>query len=135
MHLIDSTQNDQFHDVYFSGIDFDLSKALFIFSYNDENFINPILQDRITKIKLNGFDINDKINIMGGGELGILFVRLKSSDNQTVDSGLTKNEFAATLTGGADWKTSNRINFGPRLYVTMGKIQEYQLSALATFRF
>ncbi len=63
MHLVDPTQNDQFHDVYFSGIDFDLSKALFIFSYNDENLINPILQDRIYKIKLNGFDINDKINI------------------------------------------------------------------------
>ena len=31
-HLVDSTQNDTFHDKYFSGIDIDLSKALFIFS-------------------------------------------------------------------------------------------------------
>jgi len=63
MHLVDPTQNDQFHDVYFAGVDFDLSKALFIFSYNDENLINPILQDRITKVKLEGFDVNDKVNI------------------------------------------------------------------------
>lgn len=64
MHLIDSTQNDQFHDVYFSGIDFDLSKTLFIFSYNDENKINPILRDRLRPcIKLDGFNINDKIKI------------------------------------------------------------------------
>ena len=31
----DSTQNDQFTDKYFAGIDIDLSKVLFIFSYND----------------------------------------------------------------------------------------------------
>jgi ATP-dependent Lon protease len=32
-HLTDTTQNSQFHDKYFSEIDFDLSKCLFIFSY------------------------------------------------------------------------------------------------------
>ena len=31
-HLIDTTQNDGFQDKYFSNIDLDLSKALFIFS-------------------------------------------------------------------------------------------------------
>ena len=34
-HLTDTSQNSQFHDKYFSEIDFDLSKCLFIFSYND----------------------------------------------------------------------------------------------------
>ena len=34
-HLIDGSQNDGFQDRYFSGIPIDLSKALFIFSYND----------------------------------------------------------------------------------------------------
>ena len=34
-HLTDTTQNSQFHDKYFSEVDFDLSKCLFIFSYND----------------------------------------------------------------------------------------------------
>jgi ATP-dependent Lon protease len=42
-HLTDSTQNSQFHDKYFSEVEFDLSKCLFIFSYNDETKINPIL--------------------------------------------------------------------------------------------
>ena len=41
-HLTDTTQNDKFHDKYFSNIDFNLSKAMFIFSYNDES-INKIL--------------------------------------------------------------------------------------------
>ena len=35
-HLTDTTQNSCFHDKYFANMDFDLSKALFIFSYNDE---------------------------------------------------------------------------------------------------
>ena len=34
MHITDATQNNHFNDKYFSGIDFDLSKALFIFSFN-----------------------------------------------------------------------------------------------------
>ena len=34
-HLTDRAQNDTFEDKYFAGIKLDLSKALFIFSYND----------------------------------------------------------------------------------------------------
>ena len=59
-HLTDTTQNSQFHDKYFSNIDFDLSKALFIFSYNDESKINPILRDRMYRIKTDGYKSPDK---------------------------------------------------------------------------
>jgi ATP-dependent Lon protease len=59
-HLTDATQNNQFHDKYFSNIDFDLSKALFIFSYNDETKINPILRDRMYRIKTDGYNQEDK---------------------------------------------------------------------------
>ncbi|MEE9571437.1 MAG: AAA family ATPase, partial [Candidatus Neomarinimicrobiota bacterium] len=44
-HLVDETQNESFQDKYFSGIDLDLSKALFIFSYNDPDMIDRILLD------------------------------------------------------------------------------------------
>jgi endopeptidase La len=63
-HLTDSTQNEQFNDKYFSGIDFDLSKVLFIFSYNDYNKIDKILGDRIHRIKFNYMATNEKIIIM-----------------------------------------------------------------------
>ena len=59
-HLTDTTQNSQYHDKYFSNIDFDLSKALFIFSYNDETKINPILKDRMYHIETKGYDNKDK---------------------------------------------------------------------------
>jgi ATP-dependent Lon protease len=62
-HLTDTTQNSQFHDKYFAEIDFDLSKCLFIFSYNDPLKVNPILLDRMYKIKTTGYQIKDKIVI------------------------------------------------------------------------
>ena len=63
-HLTDSTQNDEFEDKYFSGIKFDLSKALIVFSFNDINLIDPILRDRITIIHTNSLSTKDKIKIV-----------------------------------------------------------------------
>ena len=62
-HLIDQTQNDKFQDKYFSGIDIDLSKALFIFSYNDPEQIDRILLDRIHRVKFNNLSLDEKIVI------------------------------------------------------------------------
>ena len=59
-HLTDTSQNSQFHDKYFSEVDFDLSKCLFIFSYNDENKVNPILKDRMYRIQTKGYDSKEK---------------------------------------------------------------------------
>jgi ATP-dependent Lon protease len=60
-HLIDSTQNDEFQDKYFSGIPIDLSKVLFIFSYNDPDQIDKILLDRIHRIKFDNLSARDKL--------------------------------------------------------------------------
>jgi len=62
-HLTDTSQNSQFHDKYFSEVDFDLSKCLFIFSYNDESKINPILKDRMYRIQTKGYNAKEKIII------------------------------------------------------------------------
>jgi ATP-dependent Lon protease len=62
-HLIDQTQNDEFQDKYFNGIDLDLSKALFIFSYNDVDSIDKILLDRIHRIKFDHLSLEDKLVI------------------------------------------------------------------------
>jgi len=62
-HLIDTSQSDQFHDKYFSSVSFDVSKTLFIFSYNDEKKINPILKDRMYRIHTAGYSTKDKLVI------------------------------------------------------------------------
>ena len=59
-HLTDTTQNDKYHDKYFSSIDFNLSKALFIFSYNDVKKVNSILKDRLYRIHTDGYNNKDK---------------------------------------------------------------------------
>ena len=59
-HLIDTTQNDTFQDKYFSGINLDLSKVLFIFSYNDPDQIDRILLDRIHRIRFDNLSLDDK---------------------------------------------------------------------------
>ena len=62
-HLLDTTQNNSFQDKYFSGIDLDLSKALFILSYNDPECIDKILLDRVHRIKFDSLSVEDKIII------------------------------------------------------------------------
>ena len=62
-HLTDTTQNAEFHDKYFSEVSLDLSKCLFIFSYNDESAVNPILKDRMYRIQTKGYDTKEKITI------------------------------------------------------------------------
>ena len=37
-----------------------MSKCLFIFSYNDESKINPILKDRMYNIETKGYDVKEK---------------------------------------------------------------------------
>jgi ATP-dependent Lon protease len=62
-HLTDTSQNSQFHDKYFAEINFDLSKCLFIFSYNDESKVNPILKDRMYRIQTKGYNQKQKTQI------------------------------------------------------------------------
>ena len=62
-HLLDPAQNDCFQDKYFTGIEFDLSKALFILSYNDVDAIDKILLDRVHRIKFNSLTLDDKLVI------------------------------------------------------------------------
>lgn len=63
IHLTDPSQNKEFSDKYFSGIKFDLSKAIIIFSYNDASKVDRILQDRITEIKMSPLSRKDKLII------------------------------------------------------------------------
>jgi ATP-dependent Lon protease len=62
-HLLDPAQNDCFQDKYFTGIDLDLSKALFILSYNDVDAIDKILLDRVHRIKFTSLSLEDKLII------------------------------------------------------------------------
>ena len=83
-HLTDFSQNDRFQDNYFAGINLDLSKVLFIFSFNDENKVNRILKDRMYVINTKGFKCLEKIKIANEYLLPKLYNSFKFSDKDII---------------------------------------------------
>ena len=63
IHLTDYTQNNHFMDDYMDGIVIDLSRATFIFSFNDKLKISPILLDRMEIIKFHPYTLTEKKHI------------------------------------------------------------------------
>lgn len=80
-HLVDPTQNDTFQDKYFSGIDLDLSKALFIFSYNDVELMDRILLDRIHRIKFKHLSLEEKLTICNNYMLPEIYEKMGQVGN------------------------------------------------------
>ena len=83
-HLTDTAQNSQFHDKYFAEINFDLSKCLFIFSYNDESKVNPILKDRMYRIKTKGYSGKEKTVIANNYLLPRIREQVKFKENDII---------------------------------------------------
>jgi ATP-dependent Lon protease len=83
-HLTDTSQNTEYHDKYFAEIDFDLSKCLFIFSYNDESKVNSILKDRMYRIQTKGYNQKQKTIISNQYLLPKIREQVKFEENQII---------------------------------------------------
>ena len=81
IHLTDLSQNDTFEDRYVD-IPLDLSKCLFIFSFNHKEEINPILLNRMHIINMTDFKPKEKIIISNDYILPRIFknYNIKSGD-------------------------------------------------------
>ncbi|WOX79133.1 endopeptidase La [Candidatus Shikimatogenerans bostrichidophilus] len=62
LEILDPEQNKNFYDNYLE-IGYDLSKTLFIATANNINNINDALLDRMEIININGYIVEEKINI------------------------------------------------------------------------
>jgi ATP-dependent Lon protease len=82
IHMTDRSQNSEFHDRYFSGVDFDLSQCLFVFSLNDIEKVHPILRDRMTIINCDGYNEKDKKEILKGYVWPELLERLRFTTDE-----------------------------------------------------
>jgi ATP-dependent Lon protease len=63
IHLTDPSQNNMFQDKYLGNVNIDLSKSIFVFSFNDITRVNPILLDRMELIYVKGFTLLEKMRI------------------------------------------------------------------------
>jgi len=103
IHLTDRSQNSEFHDRYFAGIDFDMSQSLFVFSFNDIEKVSPILRDRMTIIECGGYGETDKKEILKNYVWPDLLERLRFSPADIVlDDDTTKfiiSEYSAKEKG------------------------------------
>jgi len=63
IHMTDKNMNSEFQDRFFQEVSFPLNKVIFVFSYNDSSLIDPILLDRLTKLRVKPYSLPDKINI------------------------------------------------------------------------
>jgi ATP-dependent Lon protease len=79
IHMTDRSQNSQFHDRYFAGVDLDLSQCLFVFSFNDIHAVHPILRDRMQIVHCSGYSDKDKKHILQDYVWPKLLDRLKFS--------------------------------------------------------
>ena len=84
IHLTDRTQNKEFHDRYFAGIDFDLSQCLFVFSLNDLSAVHPILRDRMNVIECASYNESDKIQILKNHIWPDLLERMRFTDKDII---------------------------------------------------
>jgi ATP-dependent Lon protease len=62
LEVLDPEQNGSFYDNYLE-LEYDLSKVLFIATANNINNIQPALRDRLEIIDLNGYAVEEKIEI------------------------------------------------------------------------
>ena len=90
-HLVDPTQNDAFQDKYFNGIDIDLSKALFIFSYNDPDAIDRVLLDRIHRVKFEHLSMADKLVVARDHLLPDIYGKMGVGDTICIQDSLVEH--------------------------------------------
>lgn len=84
LHVLDSTQNNRFQDVYMPEIPIDLSHLFFVIAMNDDMLLDPILKDRLNIIRIDGYKFEDKVKIGLNYMVPKITSQLKMTPNEVI---------------------------------------------------
>jgi len=122
-HLTDFSQNDEIYDKYFSGIPFDFSKCMFIFSFNDESKINVVLKDRIHIIKTDKIENEGKLIIAKN----YLIKKLLNNVGLHIDDIIFTNEILTEILNNFTYKEEGVREFKRKLEMIILKFNYLRL--------
>ena len=95
LEVLDPEQNSEFYD-NFLEMGYDLSKVLFVATSNNLNSIQPALLDRMEIINVNGYTIEDKVQI---GNKFLLPKQLEEHGLSKSDLKIGKKQFEKIIEG------------------------------------
>lgn len=79
IHLIDPSSQKTLRDRYFHGIDIDFSRCTFVFSYNDPLAVNPVLLDRIKRVRVPPPTDVERVSIIATHMVPRIQARIRTS--------------------------------------------------------
>ncbi len=93
LEVLDSEQNNEFYDNYLE-MGYNLSKVMFIATANNLRTIHPALRDRMEVIEINGYTVEEKIEI---AQKHLLLKQLKEHGLNKKDLSISKNPLEFTI--------------------------------------
>ncbi|MDG1916595.1 MAG: endopeptidase La [Flavobacteriales bacterium] len=95
LEVLDPEQNSSFHDNYLE-VGYDLSKVMFVATANSLSSIQPALRDRMEIIEINGYTIEEKVQI---AKKHLLPKQLKEHGLKSSDLKLSNKVFESVVDG------------------------------------
>lgn len=95
LEVLDPEQNNDFHD-NFLEVGYDLSKVMFVATSNDLSSIHPALRDRMEIIQVNGYTVEEKIEI---AKRHLLPKQIREHGIKKEDIKLGKQQFEKIIDG------------------------------------
>lgn len=89
-HLLDKEQNMEFSDNYLGNINLDLSRVLFIVSFNNPYNVDPVVLNRLKVIKIKESTENEKIEIVKKFTIPEICKNLKIKENINIEDSIIK---------------------------------------------